>query len=72
MFKMRIIFHALNLEINSWLEYKQQALALGTQNGRSLDLLALHQAMKEQLILGPLEKEKGQVIQEFHIFTIEL
>lgn len=49
---VRMICHAIDMAlVNSWLEYKQQAEALGVQKKKILDLLGFRESVAEHLIL---------------------
>lgn len=58
---VRMIFHAIDLAlVNSWLEYKQQALALGIQKRKIMDLLAFRSSVAENLILFRNPPKRGR------------
>ncbi|KAG5881325.1 hypothetical protein JTB14_020278 [Gonioctena quinquepunctata] len=55
-----MICHAIDLAlVNSWLEYKQKAVALGIQRKKIMDLLAFRESVAEHLILFMSPPKRG-------------
>ncbi|KAG5883639.1 hypothetical protein JTB14_025142 [Gonioctena quinquepunctata] len=58
---VRMICHAIDLAlVNSWLEYKQKAVALGIQRKKIMDLLAFRESVAEHLILFMSPPKRGR------------
>ncbi|KAG5887006.1 hypothetical protein JTB14_003684 [Gonioctena quinquepunctata] len=58
---VRRICHAIDsASVNSWLEYKQKAVALGIQRRKIMDLLAFRESIAEHLILFMSPPKRGR------------